>query len=407
MTTMKTASTNDSDDALKSVIADAIIKHWNGFNSGGISDSGMAHACCPNNKKELTVTKRRISKKTRTYVAIIRDHSASMLSLASYARDDYNAVIDAMKTQGQDILVSTIVCGTSALTSAGRRAVNDVGVDLINKPIAEVACLDRYYTPGRSTPLFDSVIAAIDTIEANRTVKDAKDKNVAHLVQVLTDGKDNASRTSPAELTRRIQALQATDRWSFAFRVPRGYKNALVARGIPEGNIVEMEFNPVDFEISSINTVQATASYFSGRTRGLTATKSFFVSDDNLSRRNVNQAMSDVTAEFNRYPVTSINAAPIRAFVEKVTGQPYRLGSVYYELTKSETIQGQKEVVVYDKESKHLYKGVTARKLLGLPDGSVNVKIGTFAQYKIFIQSTSVNRKLVAGTTVLVDNGGV
>lgn len=49
------------------------------------------------------------------------------------------------------------------------------------------------------------------------------------------------------------------------------------------------------------------------------------------------------------------------------------------------------------------YGGSDARDMLNLPPYAVKVKPGSFGEWRIFVQSTSVNRKLIAGTTVFVE----
>ena len=85
----------------------------------------------------------------RTYLAIIRDHSLSMQSIASAAKNDYNSTLQAVKSASQanniDTQLTIIECG------GGFRATT------INKPIHLVEQISHYGTPGSNTPLFDSV----------------------------------------------------------------------------------------------------------------------------------------------------------------------------------------------------------------------------------------------------------
>jgi hypothetical protein len=56
-----------------------------------------------------------------------------------------------------------------------------------------------------------------------------------------------------------------------------------------------------------------------------------------------------------------------------------------------------------EKGSKAIYGGNAARSLIGLPYGAeAKVEPGNHANYDIFVQSTSTNRKLVRGTKLLV-----
>ena len=59
-------------------------------------------------------------------------------------------------------------------------------------------------------------------------------------------------------------------------------------------------------------------------------------------------------------------------------------------------------VLVRDRATGEIYAGKDARKMIGLPDNS-NARLhpGDHKNYDIFIQSSSVNRKLVAGSAVV------
>jgi len=92
----------------------------------------------------------------------------------------------------------------------------------------------------------------------------------------------------------------------------------------------------------------------------------------------------------------------IREFVVEKLGQ-YRVGDAFYQLTKKEMVQTQKALLLMEKGKGAIYGGPEARDLIGLPTG-VNAKVepGNHANYDIFVQSTSTNRKLVRGTKLLV-----
>ncbi len=93
----------------------------------------------------------------------------------------------------------------------------------------------------------------------------------------------------------------------------------------------------------------------------------------------------------------------IRDFVER-NGIPFQKGRGFYELTKTETIQGYKEIILRHNSSGDLYTGKKARQLLGLPEvGSARTKPVVPTGYTAFVQSTSVNRKLIGGTEFLYE----
>ena len=112
-----------------------------------------------------------------------------------------------------------------------------------------------------------------------------------------------------------------------------------------------------------------------------------------------------------RFQVISVESTDsIKGFVEK-NGITYKVGKAFYELTKTEEVQQYKEIILQDKISGDMYYGDDARKHLGLKPQCE--RKGDYAheklrpvkddEYRVFVQSTSVNRKLVAGTNLLYE----
>ena len=80
----------------------------------------------------------------------------------------------------------------------------------------------------------------------------------------------------------------------------------------------------------------------------------------------------------------------------------YKIGDWYYKLTKTETLQDSKMIIVKDHKTGEFYTGQDARDLLGLPHvGSVKIVPGAINKYEVFVQSMSVNRNLMPNTTML------
>ncbi|WP_405015250.1 hypothetical protein [Kitasatospora sp. NBC_01539] len=98
---------------------------------------------------------------------------------------------------------------------------------------------------------------------------------------------------------------------------------------------------------------------------------------------------------------------PIRDFVTSA-GHPYKTGCAFYELSKREKVQGGKQLAVAEKDpatgrtTGRVFSGPEARMLLGLPKSEATVEPGDNPSYTVFVQSTSVNRKPVPGTKLLV-----
>lgn len=92
----------------------------------------------------------------------------------------------------------------------------------------------------------------------------------------------------------------------------------------------------------------------------------------------------------------------IKGFVQD-NGLYFTKGRGFYQFTKKETIQEYKEVVAQNKETGAIVTGKVARRVLGIPEERADVKPDPDAKHIGFIQSTSVNRKLVGGTKFLYE----
>ncbi len=105
-----------------------------------------------------------------------------------------------------------------------------------------------------------------------------------------------------------------------------------------------------------------------------------------------------------RFQVIDVPAdATISDFVRS-NGLPFKVGRGFYEFMKRETIQHHKEIVLLDRRSGDMFTGVAAREMLGLPDGgNVRLSPANLDKYQCFVQSTSVNRKLIGGTKFLYE----
>lgn len=94
----------------------------------------------------------------------------------------------------------------------------------------------------------------------------------------------------------------------------------------------------------------------------------------------------------------------IKGFVE-MQGIRYRKGRGFYQFMKTETVQEHKEVVLRNKLTGDMFTGSEARNFIGLPFGERgNIRPKLFEDYEVYIQSTSVNRKLIGGYKFLYEN---
>jgi len=105
-----------------------------------------------------------------------------------------------------------------------------------------------------------------------------------------------------------------------------------------------------------------------------------------------------------RFQVLQVDEdCPIKKIVLD-NGLNFKVGRGFYEFTKTETIQGYKEIILQDRTTGDFYAGEKAREMLGLTAGET-ARIGpkSMEKYRVFVQSTSANRKLVKGTKFLYE----
>jgi hypothetical protein len=347
-----------------------------------------------------------MSNNLRNYIGLSRDHSASMGYLTDAAMRDYNSNISAIKeaaiAESQDTLVSVVQCGV------GRPATNMFETSLSS--VTVLRPLTRYEANGSSTPLYDSVGMIIDQF---KQVPDANDETTSFLVMITTDGEDNSSKHwSAYSLGREIKRLQATDRWTFVFRVPKGSKRDMMsALNLPEGNVLEWDVNSAkSLEVATQATTTAMKGFYAARSAGVKSTSSFYSDMTKVTAKDVKAVLTDISKEVSIWSVSEDeDGDQIKDFCERRIKGGYTKGTGFYELTKPERkVQDHKKIVIRDKKSKAVYGGAAARDLLGLPHyGDVRLVPGDHGNFDIFIQSTSTNRKLFEGSAVLYWPNGV
>lgn len=338
----------------------------------------------------------------KQYVGFVRDHSQSMHPIAKGAAKDYNVNLSALQTAaretGLDTILNVVECGVGWDAKVVRKVVNS------NIYVVEPLAENKYETSGSGTPLFQSVNEVISLM---KNVPDANDPQVSFLVMVITDGQENASVHGSREtMIANISTLQATDRWTFVFRVPRGDKGTLTRFGVPEGNILEWDQTERGFEIATASTQSAVASYYTGRTRGATSTTKFYADLHNVTPQMAKNQLDDISSRTLLNVVQfGEDGMAIKDWSIKLWGQ-YQIGFVYYELVKPETIQSNKKIIIRNKNTGKKYTGPQARVLLGLPSyGDAKVHPGNLGEWTVYVQSTSVNRKVVVHSGMIYYKG--
>ena len=331
----------------------------------------------------------------KTVIGFSRDHSGSMRHIAHAALKDYNKQIQTIKETSvdQDVIVSVVTIGVGLSPS--------VGVEVQNSSVQALKPLTTYEADANGTPMIASVHKLIDIFEA---MPDATDPDVSFLIMVTTDGAETVNRASGPALARKIKMLQATDRWTFVFRVPKGGGRELETLGINNVNVLEWDQTTKGVEQSTQANVEAFTEYFKGRSSGMRSTTRFYANLQDVTVEDLKTELTDISSEvkfLNVFP--SEGGMQIRDFVENRIKEPMMKGGAFYELVKLEPkVQDNKRIAIMDKNSGAIYVGCAARKMLGLPTtGTVRLAPDELGNYKVYIQSTSVNRKVDANTQIM------
>jgi hypothetical protein len=337
----------------------------------------------------------------KTYVVFALDCSSSInfYGLTQPVINAYNdqlRVVRARAEAGENVSVALVVFSDWA----------DVKV-FPTDPRQLPDLTSTQYRPYGNTALFDGIGKGVELLESQ---PDARNEDTSFLLIGITDGEENqSSRFNAFSIKRLIEQRQnvANGRWTIAFNVPRGFKDKFVRTfGFPEGNVREWETTAQGMRETSQVTDAGLNNYFAGRARGMKSVTTFYATSDlsGVDANALKKKLVDLSPNFKSLTVDKEQS--IKEFVEDKTKRPYVIGSAYYCLTKPEKVQPAKAVLLMEKGKKAIWGGEEARRLVGLPtDGASHAKLtpGNHANYDVYIASTSVNRKLVRGTKVLVD----
>lgn len=319
-------------------------------------------------------------------------------------------VIDASSSMGHlsDSVVSVVDNQIAHLRNVSREKDQETRVsiyvfaDSVSCLVFDMDCLRMpsikdFYQPYGWTALIDGAYKAIEDMNKIPELYGDSSK----LVYVITDGAENRSRKSSVDLKRQISAL--AENWTLAVFVPDKTGQTYAEKcGFPKDNILIWDATSKQ-GVENIGKIikDATDNYMVQRATGVKGTKNLFQLNADLSSRKVRDNLDSLAPE--KYMMISVHKdTPIKEFVESWTKEPYVVGSGYYLLTKPEKVQAYKQVAIKNKQSGRVYVGSAARQMLGLPSHEVKVAPVATDAYDIFLQSTSVNRKLIGGTQVLV-----
>lgn len=325
------------------------------------------------------------------HIAMVIDNSYSMGHLEARVADVFDAQVDYLRRKsrelGQQTRVSVYQFGSNIDCLAWDTDVDRVG-----------SLRDLYAADGGMTRLIDASCTAIEDLqEISQRYGDH-----SFLMWVITDGGENASvMCDRRDLKQMINDLD--DNWTVACMVPNN-KGVHYAKqcGFPLGCIAQWDATSIrGLDEAAYEFQAALDNYMIGRSNGIRSTNTFYTDTSNLKVKDLKGRLRAINAKQYKVLKGTKDGEQIRDLVTRRT-RNYVKGSAYYELVKPEKVQHYKQVLVQNKESDKLYGGDQARNIIGLGGADARVRPGDHGKWRIFIQSTSVNRKIPRGTQVVV-----
>ncbi|MEE4423314.1 vWA domain-containing protein [Streptomyces bugieae] len=280
---------------------------------------------------------------------------------------------------------------------------------IYDKDVLRMPSLKQLYRVGGMTALLAATLKSQK--ELAQTAQLYGDHSF--LTFVLTDGQENASHRcpdapakDPLQLVQAVATMTQTqeDNWTLAVLVPdqMGKREAMQC-GFPKDNIAIWDATSTQgLEEAGHVIQQATEKFMVGRTKGIRGSRTVFSTGAETVNKDTIQAAGLTPADPSAYQLIPVDReATIRNWVTE-SGHTFRTGCAFYQLSKSEKIQARKQIAVLEKKTDRIYTGPQARTLLGLPDMEVRIKPDHNDGFTIFVQSTSVNRKLIPNTRLLI-----
>jgi len=336
----------------------------------------------------------------QTHVAFCIDESGSVRSIIRPLVEAYNQTVTdirgAVLDEGQEASMTAMAFGDRNLKH--RILYTGQQVQTV-KPLSA-----RDFNPTGMTPLFDSVYRAIKKLEE---LDDGK-PDTSFVISVITDGHENDSRDPGVPATLRlIDEKTATDRWTFTFLVPNGNEDHFSREyGIPRGNVQGWDTKTAQgTQAAFIATSASYRGFFKEKSAvGIgkkMSSRSFYSDTSDLTVRTARSALSEITNQVE-FIVPNETCQIRQAILD--AGKEWIKGAAFYALIKTEKkVQPYKMVALRVKTSGKVYCGQQAREMLGIGQATNTVRLvpGDHGKFDVFIQSTSVNRKIPAGTEVL------
>lgn len=265
---------------------------------------------------------------------------------------------------------------------------------LTNRNAAEIDQIDtNRIGMGGGTALLDAVGRCLE--EAEKHLHDTP-----ALVMVFTDGFENQSHVwNATRLQAKLTGLDKTGNLTLTVAGPAGVGTMLSRLGLASGNFRSWDGTEQELRAVKAETVKAVNTYATHRSTGGTKSSTFYADASALTPAGIKAMTKEV-----KPTVSTVTRRMAGRAIADYFGKDFKKGAHFYELIKSEKIQDGKELVIYIKDQNEYRLGSRAvRSLLGLPEtGEIRVAPSAHNdKYTIFVQSDSVNRKVVEGQQML------
>lgn len=203
-------------------------------------------------------------KKNKMFINFILDKSGSMDAIKQATINGINNYISEMKQNNKDIRFSLTLFN------------DEIEARIVSCPIKNVKKItDSSYVPYGSTALYDAVVETVERAYANSK----EEKDVAHVVVIMTDGEENSSNMHNLDCVKDlIKTLEEKGNWTFVY-MGANQDSWLNAKKLSfsRGNVLDWNSTDTGVEHAFRSLISASVNFCSDTTN---KTKSFFNKND-------------------------------------------------------------------------------------------------------------------------------
>ncbi len=330
------------------------------------------------------------------HIVFVVDASGSMGHLSNDVVKVFDSQIEYLAKRSKELDQETRV--TVYLFNNNTKCI------IFDKDVLRLPSLASFYDANGGTELVGATLTALEDLGNTHQ----KYGDHSFLLFTLTDGQHNGTG-SVSQLSNKIKTLP--DNWTLAVLVP----NSVCVHEAKKFGFDKDNIQVWSTDKNGINEVgntlkEVTNTYMTNRAKGIRGSKNLFNLNTNISKSAVKNNLQQLDSNsYHFIPITDtggiikdgVRKIYLKQFVE-AWNITFCKGANYYQLTKPEKVQGNKQICIREKFSGKVFSGLNARNMLGLPNHEVKVSPADFGDFEIFIQSNSDNRLLIPGTNLIV-----